>query len=218
MLWPDSEPLTGIPDLAARLQGAEVKFREWRHSSARSGADEALAWVLSWYENIRLDVLIEARGASRWLTDPVLIARRMQQAHAIAEYAKILDTEEEEEEEVPTTGSDAEYADSGTAGDGEEHVGEEIQMEVPPSRTVPESETPVDAPTETQAGAPDSGTEADAPIVEPQATAETAIPKAPTGTAESEIAVSGGDVLKLAADIASQAASDAAAMNPEAAA
>ena len=25
VLWPDSEPLTGIPDLAARLQGAEVK-------------------------------------------------------------------------------------------------------------------------------------------------------------------------------------------------
>ena len=43
VLWPDSEPLTGIPDLAARLQGAEVKFHEWRHSSACSGADEALA-------------------------------------------------------------------------------------------------------------------------------------------------------------------------------
>ena len=142
----------------------------------------------------------------------------MQRAHAITEYADTSDTEEEEEEKVPTTGSDAEYADSGMAGDGEEHVDEEIRMEVPPSRTVPESETQVDAPTETQAGAPESGTEADAPIVEPQATAETAVPEAQTGTAESEIVGSGDEALKLAADIASQAASDAAAMNPEAAA
>ena len=88
------------------------------------------------------------------------------------------------------------------AGDGEEHVDEEIQMEVPPSRTVPESETQADAPPETQAGAPGSGTEAEASIVEPQATADTAIPDAQTG----------------AADISSQAAADAAATNPEAAA
>ena len=99
-------------------------------------------------------------------------------------------------------GSDAEYADSGVAGDGEEHVDEEIQMEAPPSGAVPESETQADAAPETQTGAPETGPEAETASTEPQATAETAAPDAQTG----------------AADPATQATADAAATNLDAAA
>ena len=49
VLWPGSEPNKSIAELAACLQGSEANLREWRHSSARAGADEALAWALSWY-------------------------------------------------------------------------------------------------------------------------------------------------------------------------
>ena len=146
--------------------------------------------------------LVKARGGSRWLSDPDMIARRMTRAHAIAEYTDVSDAEEEEEEEAQATGSDAEYADSGVAGDGEERVVEEIQMEAPPSSAVPESETQADAPSETQTGAPETGPEAEAAATEPQAAAETTVPDAQTG----------------AADPATHATADAAAADPDAAA
>ena len=42
-LWPSSEQCKSVAGLAACLQGTETRLREWRHSSARAGADEALA-------------------------------------------------------------------------------------------------------------------------------------------------------------------------------
>ena len=69
MLWPGSEPNKSIADLAIRLQASEAKLREWRHSSARAGADEALAWVLSWYEEMDLDMRKTQREGSRWVED-----------------------------------------------------------------------------------------------------------------------------------------------------
>ena len=64
-LWPEQDPCTSTRELALTLRGTEERLREWWHSCARAGADEALAWVLSWYENINLGILIEAIGASR---------------------------------------------------------------------------------------------------------------------------------------------------------
>ena len=61
-VWPEQPPCSSTRDLALTLWGTGDRLREWRHSCARAGADEALAWVLSWYENINLDVLVEARG------------------------------------------------------------------------------------------------------------------------------------------------------------
>ena len=201
-VWPEQPPCASTRDLALTLWGTGDRLREWRHSCARAGADEALAWVLSWYENINLDVLVEARGGSRWLSDPDMIARRMTRAHAIAEWADVSDAEDEEEEEAQPAGSEAEYADSGVAGDGEEPVDEEIQAEAPPSDAVPESETQADTAPETQTDAPETGPEAEAASTEPQATAETAAPDGQTG----------------ATDPAAQTTADAAAMNPDAAA
>ena len=75
VLWPRSEPNKSIADLAVRLQDTEAKLREWRHSSARAGADEALAWVLSWYEEMDLDTLKTQREGSRWVEDSEHVQR-----------------------------------------------------------------------------------------------------------------------------------------------
>ena len=124
VLWPESAPSKSIRDLAITLQESEQRLREWRHSSARAGADEALAWVLSWYEKINLDALAEMRGTSKWLNDPELISKRQERAFAIAKYADTRafiagddesdpEDEEDEEAEAEVADSDAEYANSG---------------------------------------------------------------------------------------------------------
>ena len=233
VLWPGSEASKSIQDLAVALQGSEQRLREWRHSSARAGADEALAWVLSWYEKINLDALAEMRGTSKWLNDPALISRRQERAFAIAKYA---DTrayiagddesepkdEEDGEAEAEVEDSDTDYADSGVGDDDEEPVDEEIQVDQAPSRSAgTESESRV----ETQTGATESRAEADANIVEPatktqasapesRAEAQATAPEAQTGAAESRTPGSTDEALKLAADIAAQAASETAASNP----
>ena len=56
-LWPDVEAPTSLPELVDELMASEDRLNEWRKSSAGVGADEALSFVLSWYEGINLDVL-----------------------------------------------------------------------------------------------------------------------------------------------------------------
>ncbi|XP_024310315.1 uncharacterized protein LOC112268638 [Brachypodium distachyon] len=56
-LWPGEEAPTGIPELATRLLEVGDRLNEWRESAAHVGADEALSFVLSWYDGINLDVL-----------------------------------------------------------------------------------------------------------------------------------------------------------------
>ena len=75
-LWPGTEPNKNIQDLAADLQGTETRVREWRHSLDRAGADEALAWVLSWHEGIDLNLLVEQRRGSFWIEDPKHVKMR----------------------------------------------------------------------------------------------------------------------------------------------
>ena len=38
-LWPDAEPTKSIAELAIGLGASEKRLRDWRHSSARAGAD-----------------------------------------------------------------------------------------------------------------------------------------------------------------------------------
>ena len=57
VLWPGSEQCKSVAELAICLQGSETRLRDWRHSAARAGADEVLAWALFWYEEMDLNVL-----------------------------------------------------------------------------------------------------------------------------------------------------------------
>ena len=65
VFWPTVETPATVDELARCLQGAEKRLREWRASATRVGADEALIFVLSWYENIDLDVLQSTRAGSK---------------------------------------------------------------------------------------------------------------------------------------------------------
>ena len=224
-LWPESEGIKNIEALAEALRGSKQRLREWRHSSARAGADEALSWVLSWYEQINLDALAELRATSSWVTDPALVRRRQERAFAIAKWADSReyipgddDSEDEEEEEAD---SDHEYADSGATRDAEEEaVDEEIQMEAAPQSTNTESGTQVNPQTvvtEPRADAnapviePAAATQASAP--EPRVEAQDTAPETQPGTTESGT-ISIDESLRLAAEIAADAASVLAASNP----
>lgn len=63
-LWPGEEAPADIPNLAKRLLETESQLSDWRESAARIGADEALSFVLSWYDGINLDVLQSMRAGS----------------------------------------------------------------------------------------------------------------------------------------------------------
>ena len=67
---------------------AETRLREWRSSLARAGVDQALTFVLSWYESIDLRALQSLRSDSKWTSDPTLIQSRKEAAAFMANYAQ----------------------------------------------------------------------------------------------------------------------------------
>ena len=112
IFWPKAETLATVDELARCLQGAEKRLREWRASTARVGADDAMIFVLSWYENIDLNVLQSTRDGSKWTNDPEHIRRRQEVAHSFIQYAPIhqfvdgpVPSDDEDDEEEEETGS-----------------------------------------------------------------------------------------------------------------
>src|SRR3954470_15606158 len=89
MLWLDEDPPELIEPLAGRLLLTEDRLDQWRESAGRAAADKALSFVLSWYENINLDVLSRIRGDGKWLNDPELIKKRQERAYAMIEYTMV---------------------------------------------------------------------------------------------------------------------------------
>jgi hypothetical protein len=84
LLWP-TEALPG--DLAAlvkRLEGAHDRLLDWKDFAARAGADMALSFMLSWYEEVNLDQLeshragvednLSVEAKTRWLAGAYAIA------------------------------------------------------------------------------------------------------------------------------------------------
>ena len=97
-----------------------------------------MIFVLSWYENINLDLLQSTRDGSKWTTDPEHIQHRQEVAHSFIHYAPIhqfvdgpvpSDDEAEEEEE------EEEEEEAGSGEEDEEEVDEEIQADTPPDST-----------------------------------------------------------------------------------
>src|SRR3954466_14062899 len=66
---------------------SQTQLNLWRESAGRAGADMALTAVLSWYEDISLETLINLRTGSRWVEDPEFVARRQARAFQLVEYA-----------------------------------------------------------------------------------------------------------------------------------
>ncbi|XP_024311919.1 uncharacterized protein LOC112269427 [Brachypodium distachyon] len=112
-LWPGEEAPTDSPDLAKRLMETESRLNDWRESAARIGTDEALSFVLSWYDVINLDVLQLMRASSPYLTDPELVAKRKERAYSFIQYADVHTFVEgpTSEAEAEMTDDDEEAAD-----------------------------------------------------------------------------------------------------------
>ena len=127
-------------DLAAVLGGAEERFRAWRSSSARAGADQALQFVLSWYGTVKLEKLQYQREGSEWTSNPERIAERLIAVDYMDNYAdtSVLDhgriySDAEEEEEAPPReeagSSDSAAADDGSDGDSDAEEEEVVAPE-----------------------------------------------------------------------------------------
>ena len=101
---------------------------DWRSSAARVGADEALMYVLSWYEGINLDALKTLRDGSKWTTDPDLVRRRQELAHSLIQYALVHSFVAGQR--VPQAEEIADV-DKGEDED-EEPIDEEIEADTPP--------------------------------------------------------------------------------------
>lgn len=92
VLWPNT---SGTPDideikiLVERLMASQNQLNLWRESAGRAGADMALIVVMSWYEDISLDTLINLRTGSRWVEDPEFVALRQARAFQLVEYADV---------------------------------------------------------------------------------------------------------------------------------
>ena len=152
LLWPDAPLVRRISDLAYVLGGAEERFRAWRSSSARAGADQALQFVLSWYETIELEKVQFQREGSEWLSNPERIAKRLSAADHMANYAEtsVLDdgriySDAEEEEEAPPReeagSSDSAATDDGSDGDSD---AEEEEVVAPDAAAPKASDAAVD--------------------------------------------------------------------------
>lgn len=124
-LWPGEEAPSAIPKLAKRLLEVEDRLSEWRESAARVGADEALSFVLSWYDGINLDVLQSMRVGSPFLSNPELIAKRQEWAYSFIQYADVHTFVE-----GPRSDADEEAAE-----EEEEEMDEEIVAESPSAAT-----------------------------------------------------------------------------------
>jgi hypothetical protein len=131
-LWPGQRTPTDPVDLSNDLQLSKVRLREWRDSGARVGADEALTYFLSWYENADLETLRSVREGSIWTTDLEHIRHRQELAHSYVDNADteafVRDIREpEKNEDDAKDATDAEGSDSSQ----DEEEAEEANAEVP---------------------------------------------------------------------------------------
>ncbi|XP_024313247.1 uncharacterized protein LOC112269940 [Brachypodium distachyon] len=127
VLWPGEEAPADILTLAKRLLETESRLSDWRESAARIGTDEALSFVLLWYDGINLDMLQSMRAGSPYLTDPELVAKRKERAYSFIQYADVhtfvegptseanAEMTDEEEEEAAAEEDVVESASTGNA-------------------------------------------------------------------------------------------------------
>ena len=116
-LYPDSPDVSSQEELEKMLKGTKERLQVWRSSSARAGADAALAFIMSWHPEIELEKIETLLKGAPWTTDPALIAKRQAAANYMAQYANtaVLDLEAEvyQDEEAASGSEVAESQDSG---------------------------------------------------------------------------------------------------------
>ncbi|KAM0825400.1 hypothetical protein ACQ4PT_069590 [Festuca glaucescens] len=86
LLWP-TETLPGeVVNLVKWLENAPDLLLDWKESAARAGADMALSFVLSWYEEVSLDQLETRRAGVEDALSAENKTRRLARACAIADF------------------------------------------------------------------------------------------------------------------------------------
>lgn len=65
-LWPDVRTPREIGELTDWMANAPGRVDEWRASAARAGAEMALSFVLSWYEEVQLSQLATRRAGAEF--------------------------------------------------------------------------------------------------------------------------------------------------------
>jgi hypothetical protein len=103
LLWP-TETLPGeLSNLIKWLESAPDRFLDWKDSVARAGADMALSFVLSWYDEVNLDQLENRRADVEDKLSAESKTARLARARAIADFVNkgifIEDPNPPEEEE-----------------------------------------------------------------------------------------------------------------------
>jgi hypothetical protein len=87
MLWPTETPPSEHADLVKRLQDGPDRLLDWKDSAARAGADIALSFMLSWYEEVDLDQLESRRADVEGNLSAEAKARQLARACAITDFA-----------------------------------------------------------------------------------------------------------------------------------
>ncbi|KAK1669655.1 hypothetical protein QYE76_057814 [Lolium multiflorum] len=132
LLWPTETLLGEIANLVKWLETAPDRLLDWKDSATRAGADMALSFVLSWYEDIDLDQLETLRAGVEDALSTETKTRRLARACAIADFVNkgvfVSDPNPLEEEEA---GEDEDMADT------EEGVPEAPGSDVPPAGPSP---------------------------------------------------------------------------------
>ena len=118
-LYPDNPDVSSLEERVDMLKGAKDRLQLWRSSSARAGADAALTFIMSWYEDIKLGQIRTLREGGIWSTKPELIAIREQAANFMASYANtsLLDANAEAYSDGEEAASGSEAAESEDSGD-----------------------------------------------------------------------------------------------------
>ncbi|KAK1682277.1 hypothetical protein QYE76_043125 [Lolium multiflorum] len=86
MLWPGEAAPQDISSLTSLIEQAPDRFIDWKGSATRAGADMALSFVLSWYNEVDLGQLEYRRAGVEEELSAEQKAARLARASAIADF------------------------------------------------------------------------------------------------------------------------------------
>jgi hypothetical protein len=131
MLWPAETVPQDLSNLISWLERAPDRFLDWKESATRAGADMALSFVLSWYNEVDLGQLEYRRAGVEDKLPAEIKTARLARACAIADFVdkglfipdpnppsedEDEEMEDEEAEDVPEDDPAAGSADAPPAG------------------------------------------------------------------------------------------------------
>ncbi|KAK1613019.1 hypothetical protein QYE76_036692 [Lolium multiflorum] len=114
MLWPAEAVPQDISNLTSLMEQAPERFLDWKDSATRAGADMALSFVLSWYNEVDLGQLEYRRADVEGKLPAEYKAARLARASAIAEFVDkslfVADPDPQSDEEYEMGDEEAEDA------------------------------------------------------------------------------------------------------------